>query len=99
MTDLPGNVPPSNSPEQEKEFADLPVRILRLKQVVEKTGLSRSTIYDRIDPKSKRYDDSFPKPIKLSGNKDGAGAVGWLESAVNHWIRQRYQLQVQQSST
>ena len=89
----------TNSPEQEKQFADLPVRILRLKQVVERTGLSRSTIYDRIDPKSRRYDATFPKPIKLSGNKDGTGAVGWLESAVNKWIRQRCQLPVQQPST
>jgi predicted DNA-binding transcriptional regulator AlpA len=40
-------------------------KIIRLKRVIELTGLSRSTIYDRINPKSKRYDISFPKSIKL----------------------------------
>ncbi|MFA0945874.1 MULTISPECIES: helix-turn-helix transcriptional regulator [Pseudomonas syringae group] len=56
-------------------------RILRLKQVLERVGLSRSTIYDRINPASPRYDSSFPKPIKI-----GRSAVGWLESSINKWI-------------
>ncbi len=56
-------------------------RILRLKQVLERVGLSRSTIYDRINPASPRYDNSFPKPIKI-----GSSAVGWLESSINEWI-------------
>ncbi|MCK9780077.1 helix-turn-helix transcriptional regulator [Pseudomonas syringae] len=59
-------------------------RILRLKQVQERVGLGRSTIYDRINPKSPRYDSSFPKPIKL-----GASAVGWVESKVTLWIESR----------
>ncbi len=42
--------------------------ILRRKQVEKRTGLSRSTIYLRIQ------DGSFPKQINL-----GARAVGWLE--------------------
>lgn len=65
-------------------------RILRLKQVIERTGLARSTIYDRINPKSKRYDSSFPQPIKLNANAaSGVGAVGWLESSIDEWIEQR----------
>lgn len=59
-------------------------RILRLKQVSERVGLSRSTIYDRINPNSPRYDESFPKPVKI-----GASAIGWLESSVNKWIELR----------
>ena len=40
-----------------------PIRkILRLKQVIERTGLSSSTIYDRMNSKSKRFDSSFPQP-------------------------------------
>ena len=67
-------------------------RILRLKQVVERTGLSRSTIYDRMNPKSKRYDNSFPHPIKLNANATSStGAVGWLESSIDEWIDQRFQ--------
>lgn len=65
-------------------------RILRIKQVIDRTGLSRSTIYDRINSKSPRYDPSFPKPIKLNANaSSNTGAVGWLESDIEAWIEQR----------
>lgn len=58
--------------------------ILRRKQVEARTGLSRTTIYDRINPKSPRYDATFPKPISL-----GAGAVGWLEHEISAWLTSR----------
>ena len=64
-----------------------PPRILRLKEVQERVGLSKSTIYDRINPKSPRYDPSFPKPVKL-GAYAGA-SIGWLEGGVNDWIAKR----------
>jgi len=65
-------------------------KILRLKQVIERTGLARSTIYDRMDPKSSRYDQSFPTAIKLNANAtNSTGAVGWLESSIDQWIEQR----------
>lgn len=60
------------------------MRILRIKQVQERLGLSRSTIYDRINVNSPRYDKEFPKPLKI-----GASAVGWLEESINEWIRRR----------
>lgn len=51
-------------------------RILRFREVVNKTGLSRSTVYGRI-----RAGD-FPAPVPL-----GAGrAVGFLERDVDGWI-------------
>lgn len=59
-------------------------RILRLKQLTERIGLGRSTIYDRMDVQSPRYDASFPKPIKL-----GASAIGWIDSEITTWIAQR----------
>ena len=49
--------------------------ILRLPQVIAKTGLSRTTIYNRIS------DGLFPKPVNL-----GPRAVGWLNHEVNDWI-------------
>lgn len=58
--------------------------ILRLKQVIERTGLSRSTIYDRMNVKSPRHDASFPKQMGLGGD-----AVGWLEDDINVWIESR----------
>lgn len=59
------------------------LRILRVWQVQERIGLGRSTIYDRMNVKSSRYDSTFPKPIKL-----GVAAIGWVESDVSAWIEQ-----------
>ncbi|WP_116426030.1 helix-turn-helix transcriptional regulator [Pseudomonas citronellolis] len=59
-------------------------RILRLKQLVGLIGLSRSSIYDRMNIKSPRYDETFPRPIKL-----GKAAVGWIESDICVWIESR----------
>ncbi len=56
--------------------------ILRRKQVEARTGLSRSTIYDKINKRSPRYDPRFPKPIRL-GDGD---AVGWIETEIVAWI-------------
>ena len=54
------------------------VRFLRLPEVLARTGLSRSTIYVRLDQ------GRFPKPVSL-----GARAVGWIEAEVDQWIRER----------
>jgi len=59
-------------------------RMLRLKAVITKTGVARSTIYDWLNPKSPRYDDSFPKQRRL-----GQQSVGWLESEIDEWLLQR----------
>lgn len=48
---------------------------LRLPAVIERTGLSRSTIYDRIQK------GLFPKPIKL-----GERAVAWTDVQIQEWI-------------
>jgi prophage regulatory protein len=60
------------------------VFILRLKHVMERTGLSRSTIYRKADPKSKQFDPSFPKRVHLGGL-----AVGWVGAEINHWLEER----------
>jgi prophage regulatory protein len=46
-------------------------RILRLPQVVEATGETRSTIYKRI------AEGEFPKPVRL-----GMKSVGWVEEEI-----------------
>lgn len=56
-------------------------RILRLRALIEHTGLSRSAIYDRLDAKSPRHDPSFPKSFQLGGQ-----AVGWYEAEVDAWL-------------
>lgn len=58
--------------------------ILRIKQVQARIGLSRSSIYARLDPKSDKYDPTFPKPIPL-GNSTRP-PVGWVEEEVDNWL-------------
>ncbi len=50
-------------------------RIVRLKTVLDRTGLSRSTVYRKI------RDGTFPRPIPISIN-----GAGWRESEINRWI-------------
>lgn len=69
-------------------------RIIRLKAVMKLTGLSRSTIYDRMNPKSPRHDPSFPKQFSLGGTSKRASAVGWMEEEVLAWIAQCHQGEV-----
>jgi len=53
-------------------------RLLRLKGVCERTGLSRSTIYLLVSQKS------FPKPIAV-----GLRGRAWVTSEVSAWIQAR----------
>ncbi len=55
-------------------------RILRLPELLHKTGLSRNTAYRLI------REEGFPKPIPLGGR-----AVGWIESEIDAWIEERMQ--------
>lgn len=59
-------------------------KVLRRKDVESLLSISRSTIYDKMNPKSSRYDKDFPRPIKLSLN-----AVGWFEQDVYNWLKTR----------
>ena len=51
---------------------------LRLPAVKALTGLSRSTIYERM------AEGTFPRQISL-----GARAVGWIEQSISDWIEQQ----------
>ena len=53
-------------------------RIVRLPDVLKRTQLSRSTIYNFIN------NGSFPSPVKL-----GARAIGFFESDIDSWILSR----------
>lgn len=48
--------------------------LLRLPDVMSRTGLSRSAVYAL---------EGFPKPVKLSGR-----AVAWVRSEVDAWIQE-----------
>ena len=52
--------------------------ILRRKQVQERVGLARSSLYALIAKKQ------FPKPVQLSER-----SVGWRESDITAWLESR----------
>ncbi len=52
-----------------------PDRIIRLKTVLARTGLSRTTLYRKIG------EGTFPRQVKISIH-----GAGWHESAVNRWV-------------
>lgn len=53
-------------------------KILRLPDVRNQTGLSRSTIYLWVSQ------GNFPKPISLGGR-----AIGWCSGEIENWINQK----------
>lgn len=63
---------------------DWPYRIIRLKDVLKITGLSRSTVYDLMSTRSPRYDATFPRSISLT-----PGTVGWVDREIYQWLEVR----------
>ncbi|TWD37952.1 AlpA family transcriptional regulator [Vibrio crassostreae] len=57
------------------------MRFLRLKDVMEKTGLSKSAIYSKIKARE------FPASVPI-----GSRTVAWLESDINEWLEWRVQV-------
>jgi prophage regulatory protein len=62
------------------EFPNAALEILR-RQVEAQTGLSRSTIYQKIKERT------FPLPISL-----GANSVGWIKTEIDEWLAARVKL-------
>lgn len=54
------------------------IRLLRRPEVEQLVGLSRSTIYTRLEK------GTFPKPVPLGGR-----LVAWVESDIQAWIEER----------
>lgn len=59
-------------------------KVIRIPEVETKAGIKRSSIYERLDPESKQYDPTFPRPFSLGGR-----SIGFLESEVDAWIELR----------
>ena len=63
-------------------------RLIRLPEVMNRTGYGRTSIY------RKMKDGSFPKSVKLGGplkdpNAFDCRAVAWIEDEVEQWIDSR----------
>jgi prophage regulatory protein len=52
-----------------------PLRIIRLPELITKTGMSRTRIYAAM------AEGKFPAPKRLPGR-----SVGWVEGVINDWI-------------
>ena len=55
-----------------------PARLIRLKEVMNRVGLGRSTIYRWMD------EGKFPRPVRL-----GPRSVAWYEKDIEGWISDR----------
>ena len=60
------------------------IKVLGIKEVTAMISISRSTIYDWMNPDSPRYDVTFPKPIKLNGS-----SIRWFESKLIEWLESK----------
>ena len=63
-------------------------RLIRLPEVLSRTGYGRASIYRKME------DGSFPRSVKLGGPpKDpeafDSRAVAWIEDEVDQWIESR----------
>jgi len=73
-----GMVETERSPSSNVSAGTRPVRLLRIRDVIQIAGLSRMTIY-RLEGAG-----NFPRRRRL-----GAHSVAWLESDVSHWVATR----------
>lgn len=60
-----------------------PIRMLRLSQVVEKTGLGKTSIYEL------QKQGRFPRGVNLTGH-----SVRWIEAEVETWLTRQAQARI-----
>ncbi len=60
------------------ELEEFTMRFMKLKEVMQTTGLARSTIYKHI------ADGTFPKPVSLGGR-----SVAWIDNEVDDWMLEK----------
>ncbi len=65
----------------------MPDRMLRLNTVLDRTGLSRATLYRKIQS------GTFPRQVRIA-----VRCAGWRESAVNEWMRNPISYTVEDSA-
>ena len=59
-------------------------QIINLKYVIEFKSISRAKIYEMINEKSRYYDPTFPRPVRLSESR-----IGWSAWEVHQWIEDK----------
>lgn len=74
--------------ENETPNRQNPIRLLRLPQVMEMTGLRKTKIYEL------HAEGAFPRRVKIT-----AHSVGWIEAEVQAWLARRVENSTHQSAT
>lgn len=69
---------PSESSILASNSCSAPIHVLRLAQVIERTGLRKTKIYEL------QSEGEFPMRVKIT-----AHAVGWIEHEVQAWLAER----------
>lgn len=59
-------------------------QVIRLEVVKVITGLSKSSVYSKMDTRSRYYDPEWPKSVKL-----GRRSVGWYRHEIMEWVESR----------
>lgn len=65
------------------------IKFIPRKRLQALTGLSRSSTYNRTNPRSESFDPTFPKPVNLSAVPGGRGHIGFVEAEVYEWMEAR----------
>ncbi len=55
--------------------------VLRVDSLSRTFSVSKATVWNWVNPKSRHYRPDFPKPIKLSAN-----ITGWISSEIDEYI-------------
>jgi predicted DNA-binding transcriptional regulator AlpA len=64
-----------------------PPRAIRLPEVLRMLGISRSTLYNRLDPSSPLHDPEMPRPFKMG--KGDRAPTAWLYSDIVGYLESR----------
>jgi len=71
------------APPSEPTNERTPIRMLRLSQVVEKTGLGKTSIYEL------QKQGRFPRSVNLTGH-----SVRWIEAEIEAWLTRQAQARI-----
>lgn len=61
--------------------------LLRRNDVERLTGLGRSALFERLNPRSKYFDPDFPRAVSVGG----PNSLRWVQSEVQNYIAKKIQ--------
>ncbi|WP_405000874.1 helix-turn-helix transcriptional regulator [Hydrogenovibrio sp.] len=61
------------------------MKLITIRELCNLLSISRSSVYRRINPKDRLYDDTFPKPLKL-----GPSMTRWVDQEIREWLHDNW---------